>query len=70
MPLTMIKNITAIACALSVFLAQPVCALERIQSTNSETGLGSAIPLTPGAKEAAQLLGLMPYVQKLYELNA
>ncbi|MFA6208623.1 MAG: hypothetical protein WCT03_12550 [Candidatus Obscuribacterales bacterium] len=70
MPLTMIKNITAIACALSVFLAQPVCALERIQSTNSETGLGSAIPLTPGAKEAAQLLGLMPYVQKLYELKA
>ena len=68
----MIKNVTAIVCALSIFLAQPVCALERIQSPGSSTStaLGTPIPMTPGAKEAAQLLGLMPHVQKLYELRA
>lgn len=69
MLLPMIKNLTAVICALSIFLAQPACALERIQSSGSSQ-LGSSIPLSPGAKEAAQLLGLMPYVQRLYELKA
>ncbi len=71
------KNIVVAMSALSLCFMQPVCALERILSTeqtnNSATSsatnssINSAMPLTAGAREAAQLLGLMPLVQRLQE---
>lgn len=66
------KTLLSIICGAGLVLAQPAYALERILSTeqsaqNSAQNTGATtVPMTAGAREAANLLGLMPYVEKLH----